>query len=342
MRILLIGGNGNISWWCAREALKRNHEVTIITRGLTWATRRDPLQQAKYVLMDINNLKNFESFLKENHFDVISDFLNYDAPSTASRFEILSKHESKYVVISSTIIYERNESTVFLKENSRLRQIGFSPYVDGKLMIERLIKSHSEMAKRTLIIRPSHTFDTNVPTPLGSNCFTEVSRVLGGGNLLIPEDGTKHWTLMHSEDFSTAWVELIERESSFGDVFNVVNTESMTWNEVSRDVLSVLEISHLRIKYVRISDIESIQISGNSSLNGSNLGSNFSLHRKWSDQYNNSKLIKQIPGWTCTRSFKDGFFETMRWLNDKPERQRLNPTLSIALADLDMTVKNIF
>ena len=290
--------------------------------------------------MDINDLETFESFLTENHFDVISDFLNYDAPSTASRLELLSKHESKYVVISSTIIYERNESLRFLEENSPLRQIGFSPYVDGKLMIERLIESHSEMAKRTLVIRPSHTFDTNLPTPLGSNCFTEVCRVLKGGNLLIPEDGTKNWTLMHSEDFSTAWAELIERESSFGDVFNVVNTESMTWNEISREILAVLEISHLRIKHVGISEIESIQISGDSSLNGSNLGSNFSLHRKWSDQYNVSKLRRQIPGWTCTRSFKDGFFETMRWLNEKPERQRLNPSLAIALNNLDMTVRN--
>lgn len=339
MKILLIGGNGNISWQCAKEAIKRNHEVSIITRGLTWNTRREPHKQVNCIRMDINNHDDFKNLLASNHFDVISDFLSYDLQSTARRLEALANYKSSYVFISSTIIYERNESNLVLNENSKLRNIGFSPYVDGKLMVEKLINSNQEIAKRTLIIRPSHTFDTNVPTPLGSNCFTEVSRVFGGGNLLIPGDGMNKWTLMHSEDFSKVWAQLIEQKSSFGNAFNVVSDESRTWNEIAQDVLSVLDISPLRIKHVKVHDIESVQVSKDINLMNSNLGVNYSLHRKWNDQYDVSKLKAQLPGWACTRTFIDGFTETINWLRDNPRRQRINPTLLKALNNLDSITK---
>lgn len=336
MRILLIGGNGNISWWCAKEALKRNHDVTVVTRGLTWGTRRDPHEHADYVQLDIDHLEDFGDFLEKNQFDVVSDFLNYDVKSTISRVDLLSKYKSKYVIISSTVIYKRDDSSLPFTEDSQLREIGFSPYVDGKLMIENQIKAHSVMAERTLIIRPSHTFDTNVPTPLGSNCLTEVNRVLNGGNLLIPSDGTNFWTLMHSEDFSKAWMDLIERENSYGEAFNVVNPESTTWNQIADDVLSVLGLPCSRSKHIDLSKIESIPISDESELKGSNLGSNFSIHRKWNDRYDVSKLKEQIPEWNCNRRFKDGFLETINWLSEKPERQRTNPVLLKELNQLEL------
>lgn len=340
MKILIIGGNGNISWWCAREALKRNHDVSIITRGLTWKTRREPIKKAKYIRMDINDLVSFKDLIAKFKFDVVCDFLNYDVQSTALRIEILKKSVSKYVMISSTIIYERNHFNLVLNEDSKLRKIGFSPYVDGKLKIEKLINSEKEIASRTLIIRPSHTFDTNVPTPLGSNCFTEINRVLNGGNLLVPEDGTKKWTLMHSEDFSKVWIELVERQSSFGQAFNVVNDINTTWNDIARQILLVLGVSTGRVKYVSTNAIESIEINSNNDLKNSNLGKNYVLHRKWNDIYDTSKLQAHLPNWSSTRTFSDGFTETINWLMEDPIRQRINPSLLKVLKNLDNQIVN--
>jgi protein SCO1/2 len=52
-----------------------------------------------------------------------------------------------------------------------------------------------------------------------------------------------------------------------------------------------------------------------------------------------SKLKAQLPGWACTRTFIDGFTETINWLRDNPRRQRINPTLLKALNNLDSITK---
>lgn len=55
MKILFIGGNGNISWWCVNEALKSGHEVWELNRGITKKTRRKIQDEVKC----LKNLYNF-------------------------------------------------------------------------------------------------------------------------------------------------------------------------------------------------------------------------------------------------------------------------------------------
>ena len=43
MKILLIGGNGNISWHCTNEAVQSGYEVWILNRGVTKNNRKKSL-----------------------------------------------------------------------------------------------------------------------------------------------------------------------------------------------------------------------------------------------------------------------------------------------------------
>ncbi|MDD6399994.1 MAG: hypothetical protein PUG10_00110 [Lachnospiraceae bacterium] len=61
MKILFIGGNGNISWWCVNEALKSGHEVWELNRGITKKTRRKIQDEVKC-------LKNLYNFKKNINF----------------------------------------------------------------------------------------------------------------------------------------------------------------------------------------------------------------------------------------------------------------------------------
>lgn len=334
MRILIIGGNGNISWWCAKVALDRGHEVTAISRGLTWKTRRPAHTLCRYLSMDVDDSDKLRELLETETFDLICDFLALDPSTISRRLSLIAETQSKYVLISSTIVFERNETTGFLVEDSPVREIGWNSYIDAKLRIEKLIHEHTFLSQRTLIVRPSHTYDTNVPTPLGSNCFTEIHRVLRGGNLLMPEQCNSRWTLMHSEDFALALIALVENENCFGNTLNLVADNSLSWSEIANNILDILGLPRTRFQVVATQDIESVQINDQSSIRGSNLGPNFKLHRKWNDEYDITKLQEFIPNWKCSRSFYEGFSETYHWMLERPIRQRINHELEKVLQEL--------
>lgn len=337
MKILFLGGNGNISWWCVKEALANACDVTVVTRGVTRKTRRSLHKSANYVNMDANDGEAIARFLEVERFDLICDFVAYDDKVLGLRLPTILKSRSRYVVISSTVIFHRDSQTNSLDEDSLLRRVGWSPYVDGKIKMESLLHSEPEIMNNTLIVRPSHTFDTNVPTPLGSNCFTEISRVLKGGNLLLPIQSSRRWTIMHSEDFARAWFQLIQVPDCFGTAVNLVADQSLSWEELARDVIKVLGLPENRIRHISDESIESVCIEDEVTAKGSNLGMNYAIHRKWNDEYDISKLKSYIPQWKSKRTFLDGFSETYEWLRDRPERQRINHFLYAALHSLDKT-----
>ena len=57
MKVLFIGGNGNISWWCVQKALDEGHEVYELNRAQTRGTRRDVQSRVHEIISDIRNEK---------------------------------------------------------------------------------------------------------------------------------------------------------------------------------------------------------------------------------------------------------------------------------------------
>ena len=55
MKVLFIGGNGNISWWCVEEAIRRGDEVYELNRKMTRATRRKVQPEVHEIIADIRN-----------------------------------------------------------------------------------------------------------------------------------------------------------------------------------------------------------------------------------------------------------------------------------------------
>ena len=71
MKILFIGGNGNISWWCVEEAIKRGYEVYELNRGMTRNTRRAVQHEVHEIIADIRDEAAVIRALGNETFDVI-------------------------------------------------------------------------------------------------------------------------------------------------------------------------------------------------------------------------------------------------------------------------------
>ena len=88
MKVLLIGGNGNISWWCAEEAIRRGDEVYELNRGMTRATRREVQPEVHEIIADIRNEEAAVKALSGIHFDVVCDFICFNDAQARQAIEV--------------------------------------------------------------------------------------------------------------------------------------------------------------------------------------------------------------------------------------------------------------
>src|SRR3990172_4731752 len=80
------------------------------------------------------------------------------------------------------------------------------------------------------VVRPSHTYRTEMPTPLGGNI--EVSRLLRGKPVVIHDDGESLWTVTHAEDFARPFARLLGNDAALGEAFHITHDRSWPWNEI--------------------------------------------------------------------------------------------------------------
>ena len=75
MKILIIGGTGNISWNCVRELLDRGNSVTVLNRHQTISTRRMIDSRAKLIIADVNEVNCIKEYISDKLYDIIIDFI---------------------------------------------------------------------------------------------------------------------------------------------------------------------------------------------------------------------------------------------------------------------------
>ena len=69
MKVLFIGGTGNISTACSRLAINKGYEVYLLNRG---NIDRPDLKNAKSITCDINKPEEVKAALKGLKFDFVS------------------------------------------------------------------------------------------------------------------------------------------------------------------------------------------------------------------------------------------------------------------------------
>lgn len=318
MKILLIGGTGNISSQCRRVILDHGHDVYTMNRGI------NDNNYAKLISADVRNSIQVKNALRGKTFDVIVDFLCYNKDHAKFAKEEFIPKTGRYFFISSTAVYRRPCKLPIVEAHGKGISYWNSlpiirgpipwkdDYIIGKLQCEEIL----EQTKNVIIIRPSHTYDTIIPCPVGYKYWHCPNRILLNKAVPILGDGTSLWTLTHSFDFATALLGLIESGLSSGD-YNVVGDEVLTWIEILDGIYLALGVKSKRT--VCITTDELIQIHPK-------LGFEAASHRSWCDIYDNSKLKSVIPTWKPVVKYKDGIAKTIEWFLQSEERRKITNT----------------
>ena len=316
MKVLMIGGNGNISWYCTKNLIEHGIEVYELHRGITYKTRRDIPCEAKIIHADIRQVEDCERTLSDMHFDVVCDFICYNKEHASNAIRLFSGKTRQYIFISSDVLYERRIDNIPFCETARIRnKTGSSDYILGKIEAEEVFwKAYKETGFPVTVVRPGYTYDTIVPVSIGHNCWTAIDKIQQGYPLLIGGDGNAIWNMTHSRDFACAFCGLVGNVDSIGEAFDISTDDWITWNDASEILLEALHIDKGNVFHVPFE---------RALHNPEFQPEDMNYDRMWHAFRTNQKIHQFVPKYKAVISLEEGIRMSLDWLLEKQQRRRI-------------------
>ena len=113
MRLLFLGGTGNISADCAALLHQRGHEILILSRG-----RSAVPPGYRAITADRTDPAAMRAALKGVQPEVVLNFLGYDLPEVQADYELFQGVVRQYIFISSTVVYAKPPRRLPLTEDT--------------------------------------------------------------------------------------------------------------------------------------------------------------------------------------------------------------------------------
>ena len=228
MKVLYIGGTGEISTACVRRSVDAGHKVTIFNRGRTG----EPLPESVHrITGDMEDAAAYDALGKAN-FDVVCQFVAYDLARIERDVQVFGGRCGQYVFISTASAYQKPPTRHILTEDVPLAN-PFWPYSQAKADMEAyLMHRHAEERLLVTIVRPSHTLRTRFPGGIATG-DDWAWRMLTGRPIIVHGDGTGLWTLTYATDFAYPFVNLFGKKKALGEAFHITrHLQADMWNTI--------------------------------------------------------------------------------------------------------------
>jgi nucleoside-diphosphate-sugar epimerase len=232
VRVLYIGGSGEISFECVHESVRVGHDVTVFNRGHHNAGLPT---ECRFITGDFEDDAAYAQ-LAADQFDVICQFRLFTPPAIQRDIDLFSGRCGQYVFISSASAYAKPVRNLPITESTALQNPHWA-YSRAKAQMESMLESQNRLP--FTIVRPSHTYRTKMPTALGG----EVSRLLRGKPVVIHGDGESLWTVTHAQDFAPPFVRLLGQPAAIREAFHITGDRNWPWNEIFEAIAGALGIT---------------------------------------------------------------------------------------------------
>jgi len=117
MRVLFIGGTGNISAACTAEALRKGFEVFHLNRGNRPERERPEVKVLKADIRDTNAVR---ATLEGLRFDSVVQFLAFRPEHVEADISLFGGITDQYVFISTCSAYQKPALTPVITEETPL------------------------------------------------------------------------------------------------------------------------------------------------------------------------------------------------------------------------------
>ena len=314
MKVLFLGGTGNISADCAALLHSRGHEVFVLSRG------RNPVPPGCRALKaDRKEPAAMRAALQGVQPDVVLNFLGYDLQDVQLDYELFHGVVRQYMFISSTTVYAKPPRRLPLTEDAPLGNAWWD-YAQKKLACEQwLLQRWQEAGFPVTIVRPSHTYSKGwIPNPVSSSSYTFAARLEQAKPVFVPDDGENPWTLTAASDFAVGLAGLLGKAEAIGEAFHITSDEVLTWNQIYAEIAVALSAPSPQIVRVPTDFICRIAPQLTGTLKGD---------KAHPGVFDNSKIKRLVPEFRCRKPFRVGIRESVAWLREHPEQQNRKPEL---------------
>jgi nucleoside-diphosphate-sugar epimerase len=313
MKVLFIGGTGNISLACTKLLAGQGIDLHLLARG---ATQAELPASVRLIRGDIRG-KAAASLVEGHFFDAVVEWIAYLPEHIEADIDLFRGRTSQYLFISSASAYQKPPSHYIITEETPLAN-PYWQYSQDKIRCEaRLLEEYSRTGFPVTIVRPSYTYgETWIPCVLAGHGYTLADRMLRKQKVIVHGDGNSLWTMTHNTDFAAGFCSLLGRPEAIGEAYHITSDEVLTWNAIYREIGAAVgvepDIVHIPSEFVHAFD--------------PGAGASLLGDKSWSVVFDNSKIKKLMPGFSARVTFAEGIRRSIAWFREDTGRQVVEET----------------
>jgi len=314
MKVLFLGGTGNISTAVTRLAVERGIEVTLLRRGQRAA---DLPENVRTITADVVDEAAVSAALGGQTFDAVVDWIAFTPVHVERDIRLFRDRARQFIFISSASAYQKPAGHYLITESTPLAN-PFWQYSRDKIACEeRLLEAYREEGFPVTIVRPSLTYgDTQIPLAVNSweKSWTAVDRMRRGRKVIVPGDGSSLWVITHNSDFAQGLVGLLGHRQAIGHAFHITSDEVMTWDQFYRITAQAAgveaQIVHIASDFVGACLPDEVGgLTGDKAV---------------SVVFDNSKIKRFVPGFCAKVPFAQGIQRTIEWFDADSRRKQID------------------
>jgi len=317
--ILIIGGTGTISTPIT-ETLSKDPDVslTLINRG---HHNQNLSSNVEILIGDINQTSHIKELLKGRSFDCVIDFILFGPQQAVERIDLFKGITKQFIFISTVACLDHEHHLIINELTPRGNR--FSLYGQNKAAAEEVfLNAYQNEGFPVTIIRPSQTYsEDRIPLSVkGSSCWAVVQRMIEGKEVLIHGDGESVWASTHASDFAKGFISLINHPKTIGEIIQIMNPATHTWNEVYRILAETLKVEYKPIFIDSVTLSKSTAYDFKTSIQGDKM---------FSCIYDISKLKTLVEDFSPSISLRDGLKAYLEFMNAHPELKKSEPDFDV-------------
>ena len=316
MKVLFIGGTGNISTAVSRMALEKGMNLWLLNRG----SRKVDLPGVQSVIADINNPDEVTRVLDGETFDVVVNWIAFTPDDIERDIKLFAGRCSQYIFISSASAYQKPLTCARVTESTPLKN-PYWEYSRDKIACENLLnQAYREQDFPMTIVRPSLTYDTVIPVAIGGwDDYGIIDRMKKGNPIIVHGDGSSLWTITHSDDFARGFLGLMGNRQSIGQGFHITSDEILTWDQIYQFTAAAAgveaNIVHIPSDFI-VAEAKKLDQDW---MEGNLLGD-----KAVSAIFDNSKLKAFVPDFVATIPYAEGIKRTVEWFEADESRMAVS------------------
>lgn len=309
MKIVIVGGTGNISESIVRSLVTKGHEVTCYNRGQSGSVP----QGVQVIKGDRANRSQFEVTMQKEKFDAAIDMICFnreDAESSVRAFRDIGH----FVMCSTVCTYGTQYDWFPTSEDHPLRP--WTGYGRGKKDADTVfLEAYHREGFPVTLIKPSTTYGPRMGLLRQVAWeFSWIDRVRQGKPLVVCGDGNAMHQFLHVDDAGRGFAGVIGKPHCVGQTYNLVRRGYTTWREYHQTAMKVMgrEVELVGVPYAILKQLN---------IPGFGICEEIFSHHSY---YCSDKIMRDVPEFQPSVSLEEG----MRQVLDVMDREKRVPNCS--------------